>query len=158
MIQRELSKIWSLLCFFDGREEPFRLKKDGPVPDSSQCEKEFPCQGGSCCVLFYEHCHSCLFVKSVALFSSGSPEEETKALDRDFFRDLVVKESGLKCSCCFHSPSLLLKSQDSHCLMEAQVNGKQKTSEKGIGEQSGSGASSVLSTGCFLCNIGSGIY
>lgn len=121
MIQGELSKILSLLYSFDVREEPFRLKKDGPVPDSSQCEKEFSCQVASCCVLFYEHCHLCLFLKSMALFCSGSLEE-TKELDRGFFRDLVVKVPGLKSSSCFHSPSLLLKSQDSLCLMETQVN------------------------------------
>lgn len=65
------------------------------MPDSSQREKEFSCQVGSSCVLGYEHCHSCLFVRSLALFCSGSLEEETKELDRDFFRDLVVKEPGL---------------------------------------------------------------
>lgn len=120
MIQREPSKILRLLCSFDVREEPFRLKKHGPVPDSSQCEKKSSCQVGLCCVLFYEHSH--LFVKSMALFRSGSLDEETEELDRDFFRDLVVKEPGLKCSSCFHSSSLLLKSQNSHCLMETQIN------------------------------------
>lgn len=128
------------------------------MPDSSQREKEFSCQVGSSCVLGYEHCHSCLFVRSLALFCSGSLEEETKELDRDFFRDLVVKEPGLKCSSCFHSPNLLLESQDSHCLMGTQVNETERTLKRQSGNKEGSGASSVLFAVWFLCNIGSGIY
>lgn len=96
--------------------------------------------------------------KEPALFCSGSLEEETKELDRDFFRDLVVKEPGLKCSSCFHSPNLLLKSQDSCCLMGTQVNETERTLKRQSGNKEGSGAASVLFAVWFLCNIGSGIY